>query len=313
MSSKAKKFRPRFAALPKRHAQRAEKTKRGLCCPHSYPAALEPGTPRMVKTARIRHPVDHRPRRSAGQRLEKLAARRPRNVAGPGNRERETEYRAFGLGMVCPLGSLQGEKGGKLCLDECVRNQMARKAKSQLRAERQKWTNEIHAFFNANWRGAQLDVSWKFKARAIMLALGKDHHLTTGNLRYRTWQEIGVWRRRNGAGASLACLVDPRAFGGPSREQKAEFYASWAWRTLRMKILKRYGAVCMCCGAQPGDTGASGLPVRIVVDHIKPLSVHWHLRLDKNNLQVLCDECNQGKGAWDETDHRPAGAGDIAC
>lgn len=45
--------------------------------------------------------------------------------------------------------------------------------------------------------------------------------------------------------------------------------------------------------------------MKIVVDHIKPLSKFWHLRLERSNLQVLCDECNMGKGAWDETDHRP--------
>jgi 5-methylcytosine-specific restriction endonuclease McrA len=54
----------------------------------------------------------------------------------------------------------------------------------------------------------------------------------------------------------------------------------------------------------------SGNQVKIVVDHIKPLHHHWSLRLQKTNLQVLCDECNQGKGAWDETDHRPKPAPD---
>jgi 5-methylcytosine-specific restriction endonuclease McrA len=35
---------------------------------------------------------------------------------------------------------------------------------------------------------------------------------------------------------------------------------------------------------------------RIEVDHIKPLSKHWDLRLRKDNLQVLCRDCNRGKG-----------------
>jgi 5-methylcytosine-specific restriction endonuclease McrA len=89
-------------------------------------------------------------------------------------------------------------------------------------------------------------------------------------------------------------------------KSKAEFYASWEWRTLRMQVIKEFGARCKCCGATPGDVDISGKPVRIVVDHIKPISKHWELRLSKDNLVPLCDECNQGKGAWDETDWRGA-------
>lgn len=89
------------------------------------------------------------------------------------------------------------------------------------------------------------------------------------------------------------------------KNEKAEFYLSWEWRTLRTKVLQQYGARCMCCGATPEHKTIGGEPVAIVVDHIKPLSKRWDLRLDRGNLQVLCQECNQGKGAWDETDYRP--------
>lgn len=81
---------------------------------------------------------------------------------------------------------------------------------------------------------------------------------------------------------------------------KDAFYASWEWRTVRMVVLKKYGHRCQSCGAKP----LAGNEVRLTVDHIKPLSKHWELRLDPDNLQVLCDECNMGKGAWDETDYR---------
>lgn len=83
-------------------------------------------------------------------------------------------------------------------------------------------------------------------------------------------------------------------------------------RTLRMEVIKEYGKACQCCGSQPGEMTVAGKPVRIVVDHIKSISRHWHLRLVKTNLQILCDECNMGKGAWDETDHRPIAANDEA-
>lgn len=90
----------------------------------------------------------------------------------------------------------------------------------------------------------------------------------------------------------------------PSDKAKAAFYKSWDWRTLRMEVLKEYGARCECCGSTPRHTDTNGDPVKICVDHIKPISRHWNLRLDKSNLQVLCDECNQGKGAWDQSDWR---------
>lgn len=73
-----------------------------------------------------------------------------------------------------------------------------------------------------------------------------------------------------------------------------------------MEVLKSHGHRCQSCAATPADKTISGTPVRIVVDHIKPISKFWSLRLDRTNLQVLCDECNMGKGAWDETDYRPA-------
>lgn len=91
----------------------------------------------------------------------------------------------------------------------------------------------------------------------------------------------------------------------PNRPKKDEFYGSWEWRTLRMEVLKEHGRRCMCCGAAPGMETVGGKPIRICVDHIQPLSKRWDLRLVRSNLQVLCDECNQGKGAWDESDYRP--------
>ena len=77
-----------------------------------------------------------------------------------------------------------------------------------------------------------------------------------------------------------------------------DFYQTWAWKSVRYQALKKYGAKCMLCGATPAD-GA-----KICVDHIKPRSQYPELALDINNLQILCDECNVGKGAWDKTDWR---------
>jgi 5-methylcytosine-specific restriction endonuclease McrA len=90
----------------------------------------------------------------------------------------------------------------------------------------------------------------------------------------------------------------------PSADEKVKFYKSWEWRRLRMEVLKLQGRTCNCCGATPKDTDMAGKPVKIVVDHIKPISKFWGMRLQRGNLQVLCDECNQGKGNWDNSDFR---------
>lgn len=78
------------------------------------------------------------------------------------------------------------------------------------------------------------------------------------------------------------------------------FLQTYEWRVLRMKVLKHYGARCMCCGATPSGGAVMN------VDHIKPRRDFPHLALDFDNLQVLCHECNHGKGNWDRTDWRPA-------
>jgi hypothetical protein len=77
----------------------------------------------------------------------------------------------------------------------------------------------------------------------------------------------------------------------PSRKDKQLFYQSREWQSLRYDVLRASGAICSLCGASPNNKPG----VVIHVDHIKPISKYWHLRKDRDNLQVLCGECNQGK------------------
>lgn len=79
------------------------------------------------------------------------------------------------------------------------------------------------------------------------------------------------------------------------------FLESFDWRDLRFNILKTYGSKCMCCGATPNHGAVMN------VDHIKPRKYYPDLALDKNNLQVLCNPCNHGKGNKDDAsnDFRP--------
>lgn len=87
----------------------------------------------------------------------------------------------------------------------------------------------------------------------------------------------------------------------PSQEATIRaFYDSWEWKRLRYDFIKDQKRRCQCCGAT-AEGGA-----KIVVDHIKPIRRFWSARLDKTNLQLLCDDCNMGKGSRDETDWRVA-------
>ncbi len=87
-------------------------------------------------------------------------------------------------------------------------------------------------------------------------------------------------------------LLDAIALAGkPGYKQADPFLTSFEWRRVRMIALRRDGAKCACCGR----TSADG--VRIHVDHIKPRRRYPELALDVANLQVLCEECNHGKGS----------------
>ena len=77
------------------------------------------------------------------------------------------------------------------------------------------------------------------------------------------------------------------------------FLSSYEWRTLRMVAIKKYGRTCACCGVECGKNG-----IVLNVDHIKPRRKYPELALNINNLQILCNTCNHGKGNWDETDWR---------
>ncbi len=66
------------------------------------------------------------------------------------------------------------------------------------------------------------------------------------------------------------------------------------WQKLRYDAFLKYGRKCMLCGATN----------KLHVDHIKPKAVFPELCWDINNLQVLCEDCNMGKGFRDQTDWR---------
>lgn len=82
------------------------------------------------------------------------------------------------------------------------------------------------------------------------------------------------------------------------KSNRVDFYNSDEWKSIRYKVLVKFGATCQCCGATRKDG------VQIHVDHIKPRSLYPHLELVESNLQVLCEMCNLGKSNVDSTDWR---------
>lgn len=73
---------------------------------------------------------------------------------------------------------------------------------------------------------------------------------------------------------------------------------SAAWKRVRYRALLRSKGKCELCGRGKAQDAI------LNVDHIKPKAHYPHLALNIDNLQVLCEECNNGKGAWDVTDWR---------
>lgn len=68
-----------------------------------------------------------------------------------------------------------------------------------------------------------------------------------------------------------------------------DFYKTPEWRTLRYRVLRKYGFKCGACGR----TKEHGVVLH--VDHIKPRSNFPELQLEESNLQILCEDCNLGK------------------
>ena len=95
---------------------------------------------------------------------------------------------------------------------------------------------------------------------------------------------------------SLPCPKVPFSHPDLGKPEYKDFYKSANWKALRYLALTMNGGCCECCGARASDG------VRLHVDHIKPRSRYQWLELRLDNLQILCEDCNMGKGSWDETD-----------
>ena len=74
-----------------------------------------------------------------------------------------------------------------------------------------------------------------------------------------------------------------------------KFYRTREWKEFRYKILSVRGNRCECCGRGPKEKAI------IQVDHIFPRFTFPEKAFDPDNMQVLCSDCNEGKGIKDKT------------
>lgn len=114
---------------------------------------------------------------------------------------------------------------------------------------------------------------------------------------------LKCWDGKAGAKAAKAAIViwHEKALtsskSNKSQVKADEFYSSQAWRSVRYEALKRSRGCCELCGATPEKAA-------LHVDHIAPRSKYPLLALEVTNLQVLCKDCNLGKGNKDSIDWR---------
>lgn len=94
--------------------------------------------------------------------------------------------------------------------------------------------------------------------------------------------------------SSLATELEPSLppldLTPPPAVAEDSFLLSFEWRRVRMSVLANAHGRCACCGCGANDGAV------LHVDHIKPRKRFPDLALDPKNLQVLCEECNHGKG-----------------
>lgn len=90
----------------------------------------------------------------------------------------------------------------------------------------------------------------------------------------------------------------PPKLGAPHPDYRSGdwFYKSREWKEIRLLALHNCRG-CQACGRRPPE-------VVLHVDHVLPRYKYPGLSLSLKNLQVLCAECNEGKGAWCEADFR---------
>ncbi len=113
---------------------------------------------------------------------------------------------------------------------------------------------------------------------------------------YENKQIIKQRLDREASDARAQYVEERKANGGDTA-----LFDSNRWQRLRYEVLVESKGCCVLCGRSQREHG-----IILHVDHIKPRSRFPNLSLVKSNLQVLCEDCNLGKGNRDTIDWRPA-------
>jgi len=129
-------------------------------------------------------------------------------------------------------------------------------------------------------------ADWREQCRQASLRRQKDLHDRKEN-ETRHLAELSETRH-------LAEL-EAQQIKAAAKAESEGFYQSYEWRSLRYDALEKYGRICRICGRTPESHD-----VVLHVDHIKPRSKNPSLRLNIENLQILCEDCNLGKGVKDD-------------
>ncbi len=91
----------------------------------------------------------------------------------------------------------------------------------------------------------------------------------------------------------------------PRRRSDLETYA---WRKLRLVILKRDGYVCQLCGRDIDRLAKPCTPWAPSVDHIVPPEIAPHLRYEPSNLRAAHFHCNSSRKQGDRPTSRASRA-----
>lgn len=70
-------------------------------------------------------------------------------------------------------------------------------------------------------------------------------------------------------------------------KQRKQFYNSKSWKDVRQYVLKRANYECEWCAAEGKVTTD-----KLEVDHIEELHIRPDLKLEPDNLRVLCKSCH---------------------
>lgn len=112
-------------------------------------------------------------------------------------------------------------------------------------------------------------------------------------------RDKAAWLIENITTKTSFCGVEfPKTFPKKAKKDPGvlTFYRTPEWEKLRVAVLRFYGCKCMKCRI---------VNCEMHVDHIKPRSLYPQLELVKDNLQVLCKDCNMEKRNLNEIDYRP--------